>query len=573
VSARPSKGRLLALVLAACAAVAACAPSWKRAPHDEQFQRAPDLVLHRRPALEAVATDWWDRMTSSTLLPLGEAVSPARYVEAAAGGRDALDVNRLGEVPDSTWFENRIGRHPVTAAQIARGPGDWVEPAPGPLTVVSGKLEGATPGFVMRDTAGHIYFVKFDPPAFPELSTGAEIVAQRLLHAAGYLVPDMQVTELALDRLVIDPTSRRRNSYEQVVPMTRDYLDGLLSNLNPTPSRRLRALLSRATPGRSLGPFAYRSVRVDDPNDRIPHERRRSLRGLWVFAAWLNNTDVRQENTLDTFIEVDRRRRLGYVRHQLIDFGDSLGASGERDKYLSEGYEGEFDWAAMGGRLFGFGLRYQDYLSLRRTSYPSVGIFEADLFEPERWRPTYPNPAFDEATRADTFWAAAILAHIDRRAITAAVAAARYSDARAARLIVDVLVARRAKLLRHAFAGFLPLADPSVHGFRIAMTDLAVAARLPGPPGPPRYRYSVRWNRTGRGDCEVERGERGDPALDLGPRVARARRRFGGAFAADPFLTITWQRMRGDRPGPRVELHLRVQSDHVVPVGLWRERD
>ncbi|HKE18339.1 MAG TPA: hypothetical protein VKB80_25850, partial [Kofleriaceae bacterium] len=286
--------------LVAAGIAAACAPSWKRAPHDERFQRAPGPVLHPRPALEAVATDWWDRLASSTLLPLGQTVSPARYVEAAVGARAALDVNRLGEVPDSTWFENRIGRRPMTAAEIARGPGDWIEPAPGPLTVVSGKLEGATPGFVMHDTAGRVYFVKFDPPAFPELSTGAELVAQRLLHAAGYLVPEMQVTQLALDRLVLDPAAQRRNSYSQLVPMTRAYLDGLLSNLNPAPDRRLRALLSRATPGRSLGPFAYRSVRVDDPNDRIPHERRRSLRGLWVFSAWLNNTDVRQENTLDT---------------------------------------------------------------------------------------------------------------------------------------------------------------------------------------------------------------------------------------------------------------------------------
>ncbi|HKE20096.1 MAG TPA: hypothetical protein VKB80_34720, partial [Kofleriaceae bacterium] len=262
---------------------------------------------------------------------------------------------------------------------------------------------------------------------------------------------------------------------------------------------------------------------------------------------------------------------LGYVRHHLIDFGDSLGASGERDKYQSEGYEGEFDWAAMGGRLFGFGLRYQDWLRLRRAPYPSVGIFEADLFEPSSWRPTYPNPAFQKATRADTFWAAAILAHLDRTAITAAVAAAHYSDARAARLIIDVLLARRVKVLRHAFAGILPLADPSVRGLRVAMTDLAVAAGLPGPAGPPRYRFSVRWNRTARGDCELERGERGGPALDLGPSVASARRRFGAAFAADPFVTVTWQRMRGDGPGPRVELHLRVQSEHLIPVAVWRE--
>jgi hypothetical protein len=355
--------------------------------------------------------------------------------------------------------------------------------------------------------------------------------------------------------------------------MTREHLDGLLSNLNPGPSGRLRALLSRATPGRSMGPFSYRGVRVDDPNDRLPHERRRTLRGLWVFAAWLNNTDVRRQNTLDTFIEVDRRRRLGYVRHHLIDFGNALGASGEREKYIGEGYEAEFDWAAMGGRLFGFGMRYDDWLSLRLTPYPSVAIFEAELFEPERWQPSYPNIAFEEATREDTFWAASILARLDRPAIEAAVRGASYSDARAARLITDVLMARRAKLLRHAFAGFLPLVDPEVRGARVTMTDLEVAAR-PGPaPRGARYRYSVRWNRTWRLDRELERGERERPSLDLAGSLRRVRQRAADAFAADPFVTLTWRRMSGDEPGPRVELHLRAVGDRLVPVGLWREED
>lgn len=568
-------------------ALSACAPAWKHTPHDERFQREPAPRLHRRPAPESLPTDWWDRMSSSTFLPLARLVSPARYAAAATGGRDALDVNRLGEVPDSTWFQNRIARHPMTPAEIERGPGVWTAPAPGPLTVVSGKLEGATPGLVLRDSAGRIFYVKFDPPAFRQLSTGAEIVAQRLLHAAGYHVPEMQVMDLALDRLVLDPRALRRDRYGVLVPMTRGHLNGLLSNLNPTSSYRLRALVSLDTPGRSLGPFSYRGVRADDPNDRIPHERRRSLRGLWLFSAWLNNTDVRRQNSLDTFIEVDPRRRLGYVEHFLIDFGNSLGAAGERDKYLGEGYEGEFDWPAIGLRFLGLGLRYESWLALRRSPYRSVAIFEAKLFEPERWRPNYPNPAFDQATAEDTFWAASIMARLDRPIVAAAVAAARYSDPRAAQLVVEVLMARRAKLLAHAFAGFLPLVDPVVRGHQVDMTDLDGPDRdRPARDGTDRettdraalararaYRYTARWNRTGRPDCELERGERPAPSVDLAAAVAAARRRGGPDFERDPFLTLTWWRPRGGKAGPRVELHLRAVGDRLVPIGLSRERD
>jgi hypothetical protein len=557
------------LIVAATLSLAACAPGWKQLPHDERFQRAAEPILHRRPAIESLPADWWDRLNSGVVLPLARTLSPGRYAAAAAGGRPALDVNRLGEVPDSPWFENRIGRRAMTAEEIARGPGDWILPAAGPLVVISGKLEGATPGLIMRDTAGRIYFVKFDPPAFPELSTGAEIVAQRLLHAVGYHVPAMQVMELALERLVLDPGAEQRNSYRQMVPMTRRDLDSLLSNLNPTRSGRLRALLSRATPGFSIGPFSYDGVRADDPNDRIPHQLRRSLRGLWVFAAWLNNTDVRRQNTLDSFIEVDRARRLGYVRHHLIDFGNSLGAGGERDKYLGEGYEAEVDWTAIGNRLFSFGLRYDSWLALRRTAYRSVAIFEAKLFEPEKWQPNYPNPAFDEATRRDSFWAGSLLARLDRTAVEAAVAGARYSDPEAARHIVDVLMARRTKMLRHTFAGFLPLADPTVSGQRVAMVDLAVQAALVT--GVPRYRFSVRWNRTRRPDRQLESGERPAPVVDLAGAVRRARQSDG--FDDDPFLTLTWWRRHESGLGPRVELHLRVVDDHLVPVHLWRERD
>jgi len=46
-----------------------------------------------------------------------------------------------------------------------------------------------------------------------------------------------------------------------------------------------------------VGPFSYRETRSDDPNDTIPHQDRRVLRGLGVFAAWLNHHDTRSINT------------------------------------------------------------------------------------------------------------------------------------------------------------------------------------------------------------------------------------------------------------------------------------
>src|SRR5262252_2130574 len=36
-------------------------------------------------------------------------------------GHPAVNVNALEEMPDSSWFTNRIGRHPMTAEEVARG--------------------------------------------------------------------------------------------------------------------------------------------------------------------------------------------------------------------------------------------------------------------------------------------------------------------------------------------------------------------------------------------------------------------------------------------------------------------
>ncbi len=68
---------------------------------------------------------------------------------------------------------------------MLRGPNDDTGPAAGKLTV-NRKANGVSPGFTITDARNRRYFVKFDPPGFPELGTGAEAVVTRLFHALGY---------------------------------------------------------------------------------------------------------------------------------------------------------------------------------------------------------------------------------------------------------------------------------------------------------------------------------------------------------------------------------------------------
>lgn len=93
-------------------------------------------------------------------------------------------------------------------------------------------------------------------------------------------------------------------------------------------------MASKFIEGKIKGPFSYSGVRKDDPNDHIPHERRRELRGLRMIQAFLKDTDVKQLNTLDTYVEEDGQK---FLKHYLIDFSDSLGSASVRPKSAGDG--------------------------------------------------------------------------------------------------------------------------------------------------------------------------------------------------------------------------------------------
>jgi len=58
----------------------------------------------------------------------------------------------------------------------------------------------------------------------------------------------------------------------------------------------------------------------------IPHDRRRDLRGLEVLFAWLNHTDAKGDNSLDS---VDGKGADARIVHHLLDFGDSFGSDSD----------------------------------------------------------------------------------------------------------------------------------------------------------------------------------------------------------------------------------------------------
>lgn len=489
--------------------------------------------------------------------PLGQALSPGYYIDKVVGTAPPLDVNNFGQVLDSPWFFNRLARYSLSAEEVARGPNQLEGPAEGPLTVTGGKLQGATPGLVVKDSKGTTWVVKFDPPAYPELASSAEAIATKILFAAGYHVPENHVVQLKLDRLTLAKGASTGGRFGAKVPLTQKRLDALVTHINPFPDGTVRALFSRFLAGDVLGPFTFAGVREDDPNDRVPHERRRSLRGLKVFSAWLNNVDTRASNTLDVFVPSPEQPQRGHVQHYVIDFGDSLGSAGTKPKYIGEGYEGLLDWPMLLGRFFSLGIYYSYWLPIQRSPYRSVGIFEAQVFDFSKWTPLLPNPAFDQANIHDVYWAASIMARFTPDQLKAVVDAVGYSEPGAAEWVLRVLQERQYKILQYAFDRLLPLEDPQLSGDQLRMTDLGVRSGLQA-----GDRIQYLWLAKHEGQT-VASGRSFSPQADLS--------RVAALSDASPFVTVEfWRAVGRDFSGPHTDVHLRKTKKGWLPVGMTR---
>src|SRR4051812_33225813 len=115
----------------------------------------------------------------------------------------ARNVNTIDEVPDSSWFTNRMLTQPITPDDLARGPLTGDGPAPGPWYVVSRKLAGFAPGFTMRDSRGDLWFVSFDAAGHPEAATGSILVANKIFWALGYWQVENYLASVTPDQIVI----------------------------------------------------------------------------------------------------------------------------------------------------------------------------------------------------------------------------------------------------------------------------------------------------------------------------------------------------------------------------------
>jgi hypothetical protein len=395
-------------------------------------------------------------------------------------------INTLGEVPDSAWFTNRIGSHAMSIEELVRGPGVANAPAADqPWTVLSGKNEGITPGLVIRDSAGRRYVLKFDPMSNPEMASAADVLGSRFFYALGYNVPENYIVYFRRNQLAVGNNSKFRDSAGIDRAMKPEDVDAVLHRVPHDREGVYRGMASLFVSGDIIGPFRYYGTRSDDPNDIVDHQNRRDLRGLYVFSAWLNHTDSKSINTLDSVVETGGTR---FVRHYLIDFGAILGSDSFEAKSPRAGNVYLFDFKPAAWQFLSLGLYVPAWMRADYPHLPAVGHLEYATFDPERWRNNYPNPAFDMRTPGDTYWAAKKVMAFTDADIRAIVKTAEYTNPRATEWVTRCLIERRNKIGRAFFNDVLPLDEFAVRNGRLTFQDMAVKY------GFARARqYSVQW--------------------------------------------------------------------------------
>jgi len=493
--------------LAALAAISGCghAPSGPRYPLRDPMWNDDDMRPFSAPCVDdedkpghrvcapfkyesPFAADGLDNMVFRPV---------SRFLAVDPAG-EAPNVNAFDEVPSSSWFTNRIGLSSIEMSPQSLAQGNCDEPldvdaADGTWLIDQGKENGANPGFRVRVPGRGKFLLKADLAEQPERATAATAIGTRLYHAVGYNTGCDRVIYIRRSLLKLKEGLTYTDNTAVTRPFGEKQLDKVLSNA----SRRgplYRLVASNWLPGRALGPFKYTGTRADDPNDVIPHEDRRELRGQRVLAAWLGHFDSREQNSMNTWVSLDPKDEdasPGYVKHWIIDLNDLFGS--------------EWDWESLSKRIgfsyyFDGGDVFEDFVTLgipkrpwdrvQRSAEGNIfGYFESDVFEPEGWKPGYQNPAFLRMTEHDAAWMTRIIARITPEHVAAAVRVGDFTEQRHTDYLTRSLLVRRRKILERYFAKLSPIADFRFQGTSLCGVDLARASHTYHPT---QYRYTSR---------------------------------------------------------------------------------
>jgi hypothetical protein len=488
----------LGAILGVALGIPACASSERRFPLRAPLWQDTDLRSVSLPCRfdptkkdrahiscapkEYVSPLVWDGIDNMIFRPVARAF-------AVDPGGEAVNVNSLDEVPDSAWFTNRLGIRPMSSEELMLGacePSFLLDPeaaAEGTWVIDSGKGNGSSAGFRVNIPGKGKYMFKAEPPDQPERPSAASVIGAAVYNAVGFYTSCERIVYYPPSVLKLTPGLRYASNLSEEKDFDQKALDKIIND-SPKRGKLTRVQASAWLPGRLIGPFRYEGTRPDDPNDVIPHEDRRELRGGRLLAAWLDHFDAREQNTMDSWI-ADRAGQPdsspGSVRHYYLDTSDCLGSEWEWDAISRRlGMSYIFDWGDIGADFITLGIPLRPWDRVKRKPGQEIfGYFNVEDFVPENWKNEYPNAAFSRMTERDGAWMARILSRFTPEMVNALARMADLSDPRRTAYLAFVLEGRLERILGRYLTRLSPVAEVHLEGVdQLCGVDLAELRRV-----------------------------------------------------------------------------------------------
>jgi hypothetical protein len=436
---------------------------------------------------------------------------PLTHALAISPGREATNVNAFDEVVDSAWWTNKLGVKALRADDLARGacePNQLLDPdhtPDGSWTIDKGKTDGATPGFRVSVPGKGRFLFKMDEDTGGDMTPGqivphyerptaASVIGAAAYSAVGFYTSCEQVLYVKPSIFTLAPGLKEKNNSGEEKTLDKAALDKILQKTSKR-GDLLRVTASAWLPGHTIGPFRYNGTRTDDPNDVIPHDNRRELRGGRLLAAWLDHFDTREQNSMDSWIAVASGApddsSPGFVRHYYLDTSDCLGSEWAWDPISRRiGLSYVFDWGDVGQDFITLGIPTRPWEKVERSAaHIKFGFYNVKDFVPERWKSEYPNAAFSRMTEHDGAWMSRILARFTPELVHRLAVMGNFTDPRDTEYIAVVMEGRLERILERYLLRLSPVADLHIEGGdSLCGVDLAEMRQLRPPDA---FRYVV----------------------------------------------------------------------------------
>jgi hypothetical protein len=449
------------------------------------------------------------------------------------------DINALDDVPRSRWFSPLdVEDGSFEMAYAEGGP-----PVP-PYRVLLERAPSGNGGIPVIDGLGRRFELRRDPPDRQEVRTAAAAISARIVRALGYLVPEVYVTDASEGDFAIAPGEQHPLSIlsgtEPTEPdiVRKQLVNSLTEWLESAPPNGKGAFRFSATrwpPGADMGRTAVAGTRADDPNDRVPHEHRRTLRALKLVGAWLGMTRFTPHDLRDVYAGTPG---AGHLLHHVVGMDKSLGTEaiiGKRPEQKDEMF-----------LLATLGFAPDPNIPPTQRKYVAIGAIGEEI-DPGQYGPALPFPPMENTDGADAFWIAKRIAAVSEELILYAVRAGKVSNGTARKLLFELILARQRRVVEWGYAQATACDVEAVDERGIVVVDRAVAAGFTKGKG---TEYVVSYFDSN--------GDPSHPGAVLGPEGARfAVPLPRSAVPKDGYVVVRLRSEIGGKPAPRsLEMHV-----------------